>query len=64
MSQMRTLTLVSLLIVAVAVGCSSSDQAAIDKAVNATLAADQPATATPTGTVQPATAVPTATSTR
>jgi hypothetical protein len=63
MLKLRELTLISLLLLIVAVGCSSSDQAAIDKAVSATLAAAQPATATPTATVQPATAVPTATST-
>ena len=50
MSKLRVLTLVSLLLIAVAVGCSSSDQGAIDKAVSATLTAAQPPTATPTYT--------------
>ena len=53
MSKLRVLTLVSLLILVVAVGCSSSDQAAIDKAVDATRAAVQPATAAPTATSTP-----------
>ena len=48
MSKLRTITLLSLLLIAIAVGCSSSDQGAIDKAVSATLAAAQPATSTPT----------------
>ena len=39
MSKLGVITLVSLLIVAIAVGCSSSDQGAIDKAVSPTLAA-------------------------
>ncbi len=41
MSKLRELTLVSLLLLMVAVGCSSSDQAAIDEAVSATLAVQQ-----------------------
>ncbi|MDA0349483.1 MAG: hypothetical protein O3C20_18985 [Verrucomicrobia bacterium] len=53
MSRLRELTLISLLLLVVAVGCSSSDQAAIDKAVSATLAGAQPATA-----VAPATSTP------
>jgi hypothetical protein len=44
MLKLRELTLISLLLLIVAVGCSSSDQAAIDEAVSATLAAAQPAT--------------------
>jgi hypothetical protein len=39
MSKFRALTLVSLLTVAVAMGCSSVDQGAIDRAVSATLEA-------------------------
>ncbi|MDE0593525.1 MAG: procyclic acidic repetitive family protein [Dehalococcoidia bacterium] len=62
MSKLRALTLASVLAVAVAAGCSSSDQAAIDKAVSATLAAAQPATATPTATPTPV-SVPTDTPT-
>ena len=58
MSKLRVITLVSLLIVVIAVGCSSSDQAAIDKAVSATLAAAQPVTATLAPTLIP-TATPT-----
>ena len=58
MSKLGVITLVSLLIVAVAVGCSSSDQGAIDKAVSPTLEADQAATAAPTATSTP-TPVPT-----
>ena len=50
MSKLRALTRASLLIVAVTVSCSSSDQGVIDKAVSATLAAAQPATAAPIGT--------------
>ena len=61
MSNLRVLTLVSLLIVAVAVGCSSSDQDAVDKVISATLPAAQPATAAPTAT-STLTPVPTATS--
>ena len=53
MLNLRELTLVSLLILMVAVGCSSSDQAAIDKAVSATLATAQPTTATPSSTSTP-----------
>ena len=55
MSKLPKITLASLLILVVAIGCSSSDQGAIDKAVSATLATAQPATAT-------ATAAPTSTS--
>ena len=62
MSKIHVLTLVSLLFIAIAVGCSSSDQAAIDKAVSATLAAAQPATADATATPE-ATAIPAATAT-
>ena len=58
MSKLGVITLVSLLIVAIAVGCSSSDQGAIDKAVSATLAAAQPVTATLAPTLIP-TATPT-----
>ena len=61
MSKLRVVTFAILLLLVVAVGCSSSDQGAIDKAVKATLAAAQPATTAPTATVQPATATPTAT---
>ena len=53
MLNLRAITLVSLLIVAIAVGCSSSDQAAIDKAVSPTLAAAQPTTVAPTATSTP-----------
>ena len=52
MSKLRIITLASLLLVVV-VGCSSSDQAAIDEAVSATLEAVQPATAVPTVTSTP-----------
>ena len=45
MFKLHVLTLVSLLLLMVAVGCSSSDQDAIDKAVSATFEAAQPATA-------------------
>ena len=62
MWNLRKITIVSLLAVAVAVGCSSSDQGAIDKAVSATLAAAQPVTAAPTATSTP-TPVPTDTPT-
>ena len=58
MSKLGVITIVSLLTVAVAVGCSSSDQGAIDKAVSATLAAAQPVTATLAPTLIP-TATPT-----
>ena len=58
MWNLRKITIVSLLTVAVAVGCSSSDQGAIDKAVSATLAAAQPVTATLAPTLIP-TATPT-----
>jgi len=58
MSKLGVITLVSLLIVAIAVGCSSSDQGAIDKAVSATLVAAQPVTATLAPTLIP-TATPT-----
>jgi hypothetical protein len=47
MSKLRVITFASLLFIAIAVGCSSSDQGAIDKAVSATLTAAQPATAAP-----------------
>ncbi len=53
MSKLHVLTLISVLLLVVAIGCSSSDQAAIDKAVSATLAGAQPATA-----VAPATSTP------
>ena len=62
MSKLRTITLLSLLLIAIAVGCSSSDQGAIDKAVSATLAAAQPTTVAPTATSTP-TPVPTDTPT-
>ena len=60
MSKLQAITLMSLLM-AVAVGCSSSDQGAVDKAISATLPAAQSATAAPmaTSTLTP---VPTATS--
>ena len=58
MSKLRALTLVSLLTVVVAVGCSSSNQGDIDKAVNATLAAAQPATATSTAISTPESKLP------
>ena len=46
MLNLRKITLVPLLMVAVAVSCTvSSDQGAVDKAVSATLPADQPASA-------------------
>lgn len=48
MLKLHVLTLISVLLLTVVVGCSSSDQDAIDKAVRATLAAAQPATAVPT----------------
>ena len=53
MWNLRKITIVLLLTVAVAVGCSSSDQGVIDKAVSATLAAAQPATVAPTATSTP-----------
>jgi hypothetical protein len=52
MSKLRVGTFVILLILVVAVGCSSSDQGAIDKVVSPTLAATQPSTAA-TATVTP-----------
>ena len=61
MSKLRVVTFVSLLLVAIAVGCSSSDQGAIDKAVSPTLEAET-ATAAPTATSTP-TPVPTDTPT-
>jgi hypothetical protein len=63
MSKLRELTLISLLLV-VAIGCSSSDQGAIDKAVSATLAVAQlpTITAIPAATAT-ATATPAATAT-
>ena len=45
MSKPLAITLISLLIVVIALGCSSSDPGAIDKAVSATLPAAQPASA-------------------
>ena len=53
MSKLRVVTFAILLLLVVAVGCSSSDQASIDEAVSATLAAAQPATAAPTATSTP-----------
>ena len=50
MSKLSIPTLVSLLLIVVLVGCASSDQAAIDEAVSATLAASQAATAMATST--------------
>ena len=50
--KLRLLTLVSLLLLVVAVGCSSSDQVS-DKTVSPTLAAAQPATAAPAATSTP-----------
>ncbi len=44
MFKLHVLTLISLLLLMVAVGCSSSGEAAIDEAVSATLLAAQPAT--------------------
>jgi len=44
MNKIQVITVVSMLLLMVAVGCSSSDQAAIDKAVNATLEVGQSAT--------------------
>ena len=41
MSKLGVITLVSLLIVAVVAGCSSSDEGAVDEAVNALLAVQQ-----------------------
>jgi hypothetical protein len=49
MFNLRAIAIVSLLLLAIAVGCSSSDQAAIDKAVSAT----QPVTVTTTTTATP-----------
>ncbi len=69
MSKLHVLTLISLLVATVAVGCSSSDQTAIDKAVSATMETERinlasAATPTPTAVpVAPPTTVPTATST-
>ena len=48
MYKLRVVTFAILLLLVAAVGCSSSDQGAIDKAVSATLASAQPATSTPT----------------
>ena len=53
MSKLRVVTFAILLQLVVAVGCSSSDQSAIDKAVSATLVAAQPATAVATATSTP-----------
>ncbi|MCX8278548.1 MAG: hypothetical protein OTJ43_09825 [Dehalococcoidia bacterium] len=74
MLKLRIVTFAILLLLVVAVGCSSSDQAAIDKAVSPTLAVAQPTTAVPAATAAPAaaptpvlmpaaTSVPTSTST-
>ncbi len=73
MLKLRELTLISLLLLMVVVGCSSSDQAAIDKGVSATLTAQKGVieTAVASGletvvadNVEPtATVIPTATST-
>jgi hypothetical protein len=69
MSILRVITHVALLMVVVAVGCSSPDQAAINKAVSATMETERinlasAATPTPTAVpVAPPTTVPTATST-
>ena len=54
MLKLRELTLISLLLLMVTVGCLSSDQAAIDKAVSATLAAVQPAAAAAAATPEAA----------
>ena len=54
MWNLRAVTFASLLLIAIAVGCSSSDQAAIDKAVNATIAAAQPPTGVATATPEAA----------
>ena len=53
MLKWQVLTLVSILLLTGVVGCSYSDQDAIDKAVSATLAAAQPATAAPPATSTP-----------
>ena len=53
MLKLRELTLMSLLLLMVAVGCSFSDQAAIDKSISARLAADQTVIASPTATPTP-----------
>ena len=62
MYKLRALTLASLLTIVVTVGCSSSDQGAIDKAVSSTMEAER-ANLAPTATFTPEpTAVPTPTS--
>jgi hypothetical protein len=53
MLKLHVLTLISLTLAMVAVGCSSSDQAAIDKSISAGLAADQTVIASPTATPTP-----------
>jgi ankyrin repeat protein len=53
MLKLHALTLVTLLLLTVIVGCSSSDQGAIDKTVSPTLTAAQPANAAPTATSTP-----------
>ena len=58
MSKLRLVIFAILLPLVVSAGCSSPDQIAIDKAVSATLAASQPATATATSILEP---VPTST---
>jgi hypothetical protein len=68
MLKLHLLTLISLLLLIIGVGCSSSDQSAMDKTVRATLEVDQPVIATPTAIPTPTetpvlepTAVPTPT---
>jgi serine protease Do len=53
MLKLRVMAIVSMLLIAVVVGCSSSDQGAIDKAVSATLSADLPTTDASTTTSTP-----------
>jgi hypothetical protein len=63
MSKLRVLALISLLTLAISVGCSSSDQTAIDKSISTRVAAAKPAIAVATVTAAPeptATSVPTA----
>ena len=54
MSKLRIVTFAILLLLVVAVGCSSSDQGAIDKAVSPTLIAAQPVIAAATATPEAA----------
>jgi hypothetical protein len=53
MSKLRVLTFASLLFIAIAVGCSSSDQTAINKSISTRVASAQPVIAAPTAIPTP-----------